>query len=166
MKKRADGELYDERRKPFVGGTVCTAEEGKTRQSEADQADVNQILERAMRGLLPDARFEEGVFSDVSGITDFHDAMLKVKRAETAFMSLDARVRGEFDNDPGKFLDAFHSDEGVKKLQELGVLRLVDEVAERDAAEAAVEDRAARRREAREEAARVEAARKKPEKAS
>lgn len=149
----SDGKLY-----PSFG-TVCTAEEGKTRQEDAASADVNKVLERAMRGAveLP-GPITEQVFADVSQVTDFRDAMDRVTRANEAFRQLPATVRREFDNDPALFLDAFQSEEGVRKLDELGVVKIRDVAAERDAEEAAVETRATRRREARELAARLEAA--------
>lgn len=144
-------------------GTSCTAAEGKTRQEDAASADVNVILDRALRGAVPLPQpLEELTYADVSSITDFRSAMERVTRAETAFMQLEARVRKAFDNDPALFLDAFQSGEGLKRLEELGVVKVRDAVAEVNAAEAAVEARAEARRVIRERVARVKAAEEPP----
>jgi len=113
-----------------------------------------------MQGLLP-LEVREGIYADVSGITDFRDALEKVQRGEAAFKTLDAKVRAAFQNDPAEFLDAFGSEEGVAKLRELGVVPDPEEVV-LDRAEAAAEARAEKRREAREVAKRVEAAKSPP----
>lgn len=140
-------------------GTVCTLEEGKTRQEDAASADVNVILARALRGSVPLPQpLEDLVYADVSTITDFREAMERVTRAQTAFMQLDARVRKEYDNDPALFLDAFRSPEGLTRLEELGVVKVRDVAAEMEAAEAAIEERAIVRSAARARAARVKAA--------
>lgn len=151
--------VYREGDQPRNEGTFCTPEEGKTRQEDAAAADVNLVLARAMRGAVPLPQpLEDLVYADVSAITDFREAMTRVTRASEAFMQLDAGVRGAFDNDPALFLDAFQSPEGIARLEELGVVKVRDPVAELEAAEAAVETRAMRRAAARETAARVAAA--------
>lgn len=154
---RSDGDV------PPNVGTFCTLAEGKTRQEDAASADVNAVLARVMRGVVPlPEPLTEQVFADVSQIGDFRSAMEVVTRADSAFRQLDAKVRTAFDNEPAAFVDAFHSKEGLAKLAELGVVTIRDPEAEQDAAEAAVETRASRRREARELAARVEAAKAPP----
>jgi len=44
---QGSGKLYPSK------GTVCTAEEGKTRQEDAAAADINAILARRCRGCCP-----------------------------------------------------------------------------------------------------------------
>lgn len=142
-------------------GTCCTAEEGKTRQSEAALCDINLIVARLSRGEVATFR-EDGVYADVSDIGDFRESLEKVRRANEAFAALSPRIRNAFENDPGKFVDAFQSPDGTAKLRELGVIPELEEtVAERK--EAAAEARAEKRREARELAKRVEKAKQSAE---
>lgn len=151
--------VYREGDQPVNEGTACTLAEGKTRQSDADEADINKVLHRAMAGAVPLPRpLEDLVYADVSVITDFKEAKDRVTRAEQAFMQLDAKVRARYDNDPALFLDGFSTPEGLAQLEELGVVKVRDPVAELNAAESAAEDRAAARVVARERAARVKAA--------
>lgn len=153
----SDGQVY-----PSIG-TSCTEEEGKTRQEDALSADVNVILARALRGGVPLPQpLDELVYADVSQITDFRDAMERVTRANSAFLQLDAKVRKAFDNDAALFLDAFQSEDGLRQLEELGVVKIRNPVAELEAAEAAVEERALSRSAVRARAARVKAAENPP----
>lgn len=140
-------------------GTFCTVEEGMTKQEDAASADVNVVLARALRGTQPIPQpLADLAYADVSAISDYRSCVDRVTRAHEAFMQLPALVRREYDNDAALFLDAFQSPEGLARLGELGVVKLVDPIAELDAAEAAVESRAERRARARELEARVEAA--------
>lgn len=140
-------------------GTFCTAEEGKTRQEEAAQADINKILRRLSEGqVLPQG---EGIFADVSSIGDFREAKEKVQRGEEAFASLPVAARNAFENDPAQFVEAFSTPEGIQKLRECGVVAEAEEVV-LDRAEARSESRAERRRLAREREARVKAAEEPP----
>lgn len=151
--------VYREGDQPANEGTSCTLAEGKTRQEDAGAADINQVLHRAMQGAIPLAQpLEDLVYADVSVITDFKEAKDRVTRAEQAFMQLPANVRAAYGNDPAVFLDGFSTPEGLAQLEELGVVKVRDPVAELEAAESAAEDRAAARVVARERAARVKAA--------
>lgn len=98
--------------------------ESLTRQSEAKSADINHIVAKAKRtGYLPIVNHGESI-PVVTGQT-FHEAMNIVADAKQKFMELPSDVRQEFDNDPGKFLDALNdtkNDETKEKLVELGVM--------------------------------------------
>lgn len=141
-------------------GTFCRAEEGKTRQEEAAQADINKILRRLEDGSISPA-MREGIFADVSSIGDFREAKEKVQRAEEAFSSLPASVRNRFANDPVQFVEAFGSEDGIKVLRECGVVAEPEDVV-LDRQEGAREGRAERRRLERERVARVKAAEEPP----
>lgn len=102
-------------------GTKCTEKEGKTRQSEADSADVNKIMARfAHTGQLPGVD-QVGLFADVSEMVDFREAREQVRRVEEFFMGLDAGIRARFDNDPALFLDRFNDGVDRSTFQEIGL---------------------------------------------
>lgn len=91
----------------------------KTQQQFADQCDVNKIIERHDRtGELTWVNKNPGVFGDFSEITDYQESLNTVIQAESTFMSLDAKLRARFENDPAQLLDFMHDprnyDEGVK----------------------------------------------------
>lgn len=76
-----------------------------TQQAPAEETDINIIVEKAKRGAVPPTNGREGIYGDFRNLPDLRSAMLIVKEAEEGFMSLDARVRQRFDNDPRVMLD-------------------------------------------------------------
>lgn len=93
-------------------------EDSKTQQQFAAAHDVNNIISKYKKtGELPLAR-KQGVFADVSTITDYHDSLNRVINANAAFMRLPADLRTRFGNDPAQLLaflqDPNNNDEGVK----------------------------------------------------
>lgn len=101
--------------------TVCK-EKSMTRQSEAESCDINQIMKRFEKtGVLPvDTR--EAVFTDVSEIGSFREALDVVARATEGFMALPAHVRAEFGNDPVAFVDYCSDPANRGHLEELGLV--------------------------------------------
>ncbi|QCQ84861.1 internal scaffolding protein [Blackfly microvirus SF02] len=88
-----------------------------TRQEFADECDINTLMKRyetygtSMHQLRPDAvAASGGMYVDFSEMpNNLIDYLAMVKDAETAFMSLPAPVRREFDNNAVAFVD-FASD--------------------------------------------------------
>lgn len=145
-------------------GTMCTKAEGKTRQSDADAADINKIVARFDFSALAaefEARRQLGeapwLGVDVSSIPDFQTAVNYVRDMEEYFMRLPADIRAKFGNKPEGLIDAYGKEEYASVFREMGVLP-EDPGVVADRAEAAVESRAAARARARAEAAAVEAA--------
>lgn len=110
---------------PASPGTMCTAEEGKTRQSDAKSADINYIVKKyETTGVLPIAA-RAGVFADVSALPTFQEAVATLDRANTYFYSLPPHVRAAFDNSPARMLDAFNAGEQREVFEEIGILEKV-----------------------------------------
>lgn len=153
---RKKPEVYDEYSAPHGAGTVCK-EPSLTRQSEAKDADINNIVARfTQTGMVPVV--EAGRFADVSEVGDFRAVRDHINAVTDEFMQLDARVRARFDNDPARLIDWLADPANEAEAEKLGLVeKVVDPVVALDAAEAAVEERAERRRAAREQAARVAA---------
>lgn len=94
----------------------------RTRQSEANAADINQIMQKYVRtGIIP-VSDRQGFFADVSQMGDYRTAMDNVMKADKFFMQLPAEVRAKFDNDPAKFLDVCADESRRDELVELGLL--------------------------------------------
>lgn len=117
----------DGRQKEFSDqtGLFCDpdSEEGasKTRQSELESTDINKIVDRFARAGLP-LPTGEGRFLDLSEVPDFRDALHQVARANEYFMTLDAKARALFENDPAKFLDVVNDPAQLSLLVEAGVI--------------------------------------------
>lgn len=96
--------------------------ESRTEQSHIGETNINAIIGRYHRtGLLPQ-RGRSGFYGDFTGITDYHDAVNRVKSAEDAFMSLPSKIRKRFENDPYNLLTFLENDDNRQEAIELGIL--------------------------------------------
>lgn len=108
-----------------VGGldrpTECK-EKSLTRQSDFEASDINFIMKRFEKtGVLPmDTR--EALFTDVTGIGSYRDALEVMQVAEQGFLALDPGVREKFGNDPVAFLDFCSRPENLAELEAMGIL--------------------------------------------
>lgn len=83
---------------------LCCKDESLAVQSERDECDINKLVERyGVTGSLPVAAHLP-TYQDFEGIFDFQSAMNAVISADKAFLSLPAKVRSRFGNDPQQLL--------------------------------------------------------------
>ncbi|AXL14740.1 internal scaffolding protein [Microviridae sp.] len=108
--------------------------ESRTKQSFAEQVNINSIMARWERsGELPPPNSRLPLYGDFSNVTDYLTASQLVIEANEAFMQLDPAIRAEFDNDPAKLIDFVESH--PQEAQEMGLI-LSGEMGTRDQAEA------------------------------
>lgn len=101
-------------------GVLCE-DESLTVQAPKDDVDINTIVKRYLRtGEMPGVR--QGVFADISELTDLADAMQMVNEAEQLFMELPAEVRKEFDNDPRRLVEFAQNPANRDRAMELGLV--------------------------------------------
>lgn len=93
------------------GDIDCSGDVPLVKQEFADDCNVNIIIARCLRNgaPLPVHSNLEPIFADVSEVGDYRDVVERVRKADEAFMRLDAGVRTKFGNDPG-LLMAFLQD--------------------------------------------------------
>lgn len=98
----------------------CSKDVSLTQQSSKDETDINVIIERAKRGAeVSHINPREPMYGDFTVVPrDLREALAMVKKAEEAFMSLDAVVRKRFENDAALMIDFLNDpgnrDEAVK----------------------------------------------------
>lgn len=94
-----------------------------TRQEFAEDCDINVIMDRfATTGIPPANMREGGAYLDLTDMPeDLQSTLEMLKNAETAFMTLPATVRREFDNDPVKFVDFASNPANSDKMVEWGL---------------------------------------------
>lgn len=93
-----------------------------TKQSDADAADINKILERYQRtGQLPDLIKAEPQYGDFSDVGSYQDAVQRVQLAHFQFDNLDAHIRKRFQNDPAQFLAFASNPNNASELVKLGL---------------------------------------------
>lgn len=96
-------------------------EESMTRQSEADEADINTVMARFIRtGQLPSGNSKTPRYGDAIGIP-YDQALIAIQNAEEAFFALPALVRREFFNDPSKMEEFLMDPANDARAVELGL---------------------------------------------
>lgn len=102
--------------------TVCE-DPSRTKQSMKEECDINGIMRRFERtGLITHNAQRESYFADVSEVPDFAAAVDVVRKAEEMFLSLPAKLRLQFDNDPAKYVNFCSDAANLEKMQELGLV--------------------------------------------
>lgn len=95
---------------------------GMTQQEFAKDADINEIVRRfGLTGHLPDV-VNVPLSGDFTGISDYHSAVLAVRKAEEDFMELPAEMRARFDNDPQKLMNFLDNGENRDEAIKLGLV--------------------------------------------
>lgn len=110
---------YDHKKQPgvtFVGPSL-------TKSDMAEQSDINNIMAKYQKfGQLPDGMTPSALFADVADYPDYQEAQDKIRSAKEAFMSLNARVRERFSNDPSKILEFLQDPENKSEAVKLGLM--------------------------------------------
>lgn len=113
---------YDRDEESDLAGLFCAPEERMTKDSFADEADINNLVERFGLGAPLPVGHEAPTYLDYGEVFDYHSAMNAVAKGNEAFMLMPANVRYRFQNDPGKFVE-FCSQEGNRaEAEKLGLV--------------------------------------------
>lgn len=102
--------------------TDCSKDKMLTVQAQRNDCDINQIMKKIEKGMLVNTTALEGRFEDVSEFDGLEASMIKVQKANEAFMTLPADVREEFDNDPVKLIDFLSDEKNRAKAEEMGLV--------------------------------------------
>ena len=102
--------------KTFTKGT------SRTKQCFKEECDINFVMKKyKVTGLLEHQNRYQGDYSDCCGAVDYQTAMNMIMNADEAFMSLPAKVRSEFGNDPGSFLEFATNPANQERMVEMGL---------------------------------------------
>lgn len=115
-------------RKPFQPvervQTSCDPKEGRTKQSFADDCDINHIMKKFQsNGFIPPIN-QNGKYMDHSSMT-LHESMLIVAEGKSMFEELPSHVRKQFDNDPVKFLEYAENPQNQQGMIDLGLAQRI-----------------------------------------
>lgn len=93
-----------------------------TKQAMGQETDINNIMRKYEQdGIITHLSKYKGQYGDFTNVVDYHSALNTMIDADDAFASLPSRIRGEFDNDPGKFLEFVHNPENHDQMVEMGL---------------------------------------------
>lgn len=102
----------------------CSGDVPLTQQSAKDECDINVIVERGLRGgdLSLLARSQAPMYGDFTNLPDLRSALSIVNKANALFMSLDARIRERFYNDPALMMDFLKNPANYDEAVKLGMV--------------------------------------------
>jgi len=111
---------YDADEVSQATGLACK-KPSKTQQQFRDETDINTIVERfGVSGKMPE-NVNFPTEQDFTETFDFQTAMNKIIEAKQSFMTLPAKARARFDNDPQKFMTFIHDPENVQEAVKMGL---------------------------------------------
>lgn len=113
--------IYDAEDVSFDNALHCEGE-SLTRQEFLEESDINTIIDRFGIGENPVEAQQWVTNIDISNApATYMDVMNQLNAARDQFMSLPAKVRSQFDNDPGRFVDFVSDEKNVDEMIRLGL---------------------------------------------
>jgi len=108
-------------------GLLCL-DKTMAQQQFKDECDINTIVERfGITGELPQ-NLKTPSTNDFWEISNYQEALNQVNAGREAFMQMPAKIRTEFDNDPGRFLEFVHDPDNRARAEKLGLIVPKEEV--------------------------------------
>ena len=108
--------------KPRARPTYTPKTQGKTRQTEVQDADIRTIVSRwRQTGVRPQIDTREPFYGDFSNGDDFTSAHNRVIDAQTAFAGLPAAVRKFVNQDISTFVEAMQDVDALETMMDMGL---------------------------------------------
>ena len=96
-------------------------EKSLTKQSHAKQLDVNTIIKKYNQtGVLQKMTDFEGQYGEFDEF-DLATAIEKVQSANELFMEIPSQIRGQFENNPGKFIEFATDQANLQQMRDWGL---------------------------------------------
>lgn len=113
---------YDRNQASDDSGLKCE-DPTLAQQQYAEESDINYIADRyGLTGEMPEV-LAVPQYGDFTGVFDYQTARNAIVAAERAFMSLPAKVRGRFANDPQKLLEFMNDPTNREEADFLGLTK-------------------------------------------
>lgn len=109
-----------------IGVMTVNDEPTMAQQQFKDEVDINNIMDKYIKAPNPQifVRNGKGVYGDFTKTKDFQSSLDAILEAEDAFMSLDAKIRSRFENDPGKLLKFLEDPRNLEEASKLGLVEI------------------------------------------
>lgn len=118
--------VYSYFERPPSPGLDCSLDPSRTKQSFAEESDINFIMARYLEtGQLDPlvVQQREAAFGDFSDGLDFMGAMNRVVEGQAAFGTLSSKVRDRFGNDPVLLLEFLSDPANRAEAEGLGLVQ-------------------------------------------
>ena len=100
---------------------VCEGE-SMTHQEFKEESDINTIIDRFGIGENPVEAQKWVTNVDIADApNNYQDVMNQLNEARDQFMSIPAKIRSQFDNDPAKFVDFVSDPSNIDEMIRLGL---------------------------------------------
>ncbi len=107
---------------PYARVQIKFAKTGRTKQSFAEQCEINNIMARHQKtGALTHINQHQAQYGFATS-NDFAESMRIVKTAQDMFNALPSNIRNRCANDPGQFLEFVQNPENEPEMQKLGLI--------------------------------------------
>lgn len=117
---------YDTNKESDLSAILCK-EPTLTQQQFLEESDINFIADRyGLTGEMPQVQ-QLPSYGDFTGIYDFQSAQNSVRRATEQFMTLPAKLRAKFDNQPQKLLAFLEDPDNRAEAEFLGLVNKPEE---------------------------------------
>lgn len=94
--------------------------ESLTEQSHRDACNINTIVAKARRGIMPEIMQGNPTYGDFSAAEDFYDVQCRIAKCKSEFQMLPAAVRKRFENDPGNLIQFLSDPTNDEEARQLG----------------------------------------------
>jgi len=94
----------------------------RTKQADKNACDINMIVAKAKKGILPLSIDRRAFYGDFSGLNDFQALNNRLIEIHNDFERLPADIRKKFDNSPEKLLEFVDDPKNLKESVDLGLL--------------------------------------------
>lgn len=101
-----------------------------TKQEFVRECDINNVIKQyKTHGMLNhiNAKAAQGAYTDLPDSVDFQESLHIIMVAENAFMTLPAKVRDRFGQDPAEFLAFLNNPDNADEARKLGILKPQEE---------------------------------------
>ena len=95
-------------------------EPSRTKQSFAEELNVDNIIRRVGANNIAAAYQFEGSYGEFDEM-DMAEAIEKVDKARALFLAVPSKIRAEFDNNPGKFIDFVTNPANEQAVRDMGL---------------------------------------------
>ena len=101
---------------------IDTGDHMITEQHHKDSCDIHHIMRKyEQTGICDHIARVQGQYADYLGAPDFQEAQNAIAESKSMFESLPAKLRAEFDNQPGTFVDFMTNPANIAAIEELGL---------------------------------------------
>lgn len=110
-------------RRAYARVSTPVGERSRTKQSFAEESDVNAIMRKYLAtGIIEHQNREAPRYGDFTNADDYLSAVNRIKSADASFAALPAKVRDHVENDPAKLLALVFDPERREEAAELGLV--------------------------------------------